>query len=241
MSSLEQAYGTREFVLQRLSEDLLGGPADAHLKEAPLSRFVMGVLYPDVDSEADSPVQSSIEDDVENDVEAEVGGDSPDNVVDPSVSMSRVRHPRSMGITIALEQTPGASLEVSVSATSYETNDDTEWRAVDIPEEPLIVAAHPPRLERIKVVDGLELVVHCREPRDNAIAVTLTLLNTQRAPQGNKDAFSWFRPRITTRAVDTTLRERPPRRWPVWTSSRSNRNDCSSATSDRSRSDTAAP
>ncbi|MEO8776041.1 MAG: helicase-related protein, partial [Candidatus Nanopelagicales bacterium] len=115
-----------------------------------------------------------------------------------------------MGITIAVEQTPGASLEVSVSATSYETNDDTEWRAVDIPEVPLLVVAHPPRLERIEVVDGLELVVHCREPRDNAIAVTLTLLNTQRAPQGNKDAFSWFRPCITTRAVDTTLRERPP-------------------------------
>ena len=49
MSGLEQAYETRELVLERLSEDLLGGPADARLTEEPLSRFVMGVLYPDVD------------------------------------------------------------------------------------------------------------------------------------------------------------------------------------------------
>ena len=31
------------------AEDLLGGPADALLNEPPLSRFVMGILYPDVD------------------------------------------------------------------------------------------------------------------------------------------------------------------------------------------------
>lgn len=208
MSSLEQAYGTREFVLQRLSEDLLGGPADARLTEAPLSRFVMGVLYPDVDG--DTPTQSSIEEEVENDIEAEAGGDAPDNVVDPAVSMSRVRYPRSMGVTVALEQTAQASLEVSVRATRYESDDDDEWRAVDVPEKRIVVAAHPPRLERLNVVDGLDLVVHCREPRSGAVAVTLTLVNTLRAPQGDKDGSSWFRPRIVARAVNSVLRERPP-------------------------------
>lgn len=206
MSSLEQAYGTRDFVLQRLEQDLLGGPLDVRLLELPLSRFVMGVLYPDVDGDA----PTSIEDDVENDVDAETGGDAPDNTVDPAVSMSRVRYPRSMGMTIALEQTAQASLEVSVDATRYEEAAESEWRAVDIPTKQVLLSAYPARLERLDVVDGLELVVHCREPRRGAVAVTLTLVNTQRAPQGEKDAFSWFRPRITVRPVDAALRERPP-------------------------------
>lgn len=208
MSELEQAYDTREFMLQRLSEDLLGGAADVHLNEAPLSRFVMGVLYPDVD--ADTPVQASIEDDVENDLEAEAGGDAPDNLVDPAVAMSRVRYPRSMGITIALEHTVEASLEISIAATRYEETGDNEWRAVDIAETLRLIPAHPARLEPLEVAEGLELVVHSRDARDDAIAVTLTLVNTLRAPQGEKDAFSWFHPRITVRPVHASLRERPP-------------------------------
>ena len=192
---------------QRLSEDLLGGTQDATLNEAPLSRFVMGVLFPEV--EADAPVQMSIEEDVENDVEAEAGGDAPDNVVDPAVSMSRVRYPRSMGLTVALDHTPDASLEVLVTATRYESVGDTEWRAVDVQGEPTLVPAHPPRLERLHVVDGLELVVHSREPRGGTIAMTLTLVNTQTAPPGEKDAFAWFRPRIAARATNSSLRERP--------------------------------
>jgi|JI10StandDraft_1071094.scaffolds.fasta_scaffold02562_11 hypothetical protein len=207
MSGLGPAYDTRALVLQRLSEDLLGGPQDTTLNEAPLSRFVMGVLFPEV--EADAPVQMSIEEDVENDVEAEAGGDAPDNVVDPAVSMSRVRYPRSMGLTVALDHTPDASLEVLVTATRYESVGDTEWRAVDVQAEPTLVLAHPPRLERLHVVDGLELVVHSREPRGGTIAMTLTLVNTQTAPPGEKDAFAWFRPRIAARATNSSLRERP--------------------------------
>ncbi|MFN8044754.1 MAG: helicase-related protein [Dermatophilaceae bacterium] len=170
----------------------------------------MGILYPDVDAYRDTPVQTSIEDHVETDVDAEAGGDAPDNLVDPAVAMSRVRYPRSMGITIALEHTAQASLEISVAATRYEETGEDEWRAVDIAENPLLIRAYPARLERQEVAEGLELVVHSREARGGAIAVTLTLVNTLRAPQGEKDAFSFFRPRITVRPVHATLRERPP-------------------------------
>ena len=208
MRGLEQAYATRELMLQRLSEDILGGPADAQLTEAPLSRFVMGVLYPDV--EEDAPVQLSIEDDVENDVEAEAGGDAPDNVIDPGVAMSRVRYPRSMGMTVALDDSRSAVLEVQVFATRYEADGDTVWRAADVSPALITLPAHPARLERVEVVQGLELVVHSRAPRNGAIAVTLTLVNTQSAPHGEKDAAAWFRPRIVARAVGSVLRERPP-------------------------------
>jgi hypothetical protein len=208
MSELDEAYETRDFVLRRLYEDLLGGAADVRLTEKPLSRFVMGILYPD--TEGDVPAQTSIEDEVENDLEAEAGGDAPDNVVDPGVSLSRVRYPRSMGITIAVEDATDAALVVSVDATRYEETGDDEWRAVEIQETPIHVPARPSRLERIEVIDGLELVVHCREPRAGAVAVTLTLVNTLRAPQGEKDAFAWFRPRIAARAENSAFRERPP-------------------------------
>ena len=199
----------------------------------------MGVLYPEV--EADAPIQMSIEEDVENDVEAEAGGDAPDNVVDPAVSMSRVRYPRSMGLTIALDHTQDASLEVLVTATRYESVGETEWRAVDIQKEPVLVPAHPPRLERLDIVDGLQLVVHSREPRGGTIAMTITLVNTQAAPPGRRTP-SRGSDRASPRAPSTPhcASVRPPP-WQAWTSWRSAPSSCSSATFARSRSVTAVP
>ena len=46
MTKFERAYRTRDAMLQRLEEDLLGGDFDTVLTEEPLSRFVVGVLYP---------------------------------------------------------------------------------------------------------------------------------------------------------------------------------------------------
>ncbi|MEQ4209655.1 helicase-related protein [Actinopolymorpha sp. B9G3] len=209
MNRLQQAYDTREFMLRRLSEDLLGGSADDVLSELPLSRFVMGILFPEV--EGDSPAQpESVEDDVENDVEVEAGNGAQDTVVDPGVSMSRVRYPRSMGLTLAVGDETGAGLEVSVSASTYEQSDETSWRVRELPPWRRVIEAHPPRLERIAVEEGLHLVVHSREARDGTIAITLTLVNTLTALHGEKDASCWFRPSIVARATGTALRERPP-------------------------------
>lgn len=208
MSSLEQAYETREFMLRRLSEDLLGGPADDALTEAPLSRFVMGILFPHMEGDA-AAQPASVEDDVENDVEAEAGSDAPDNVVDPGVSMARVRYPRSMGMTLAITDTADAGIDVSVSASRYASQGETGWRAIDLPAWQRVVEAHPPRLERVVIDEGLELVLHSREPRAGMIALTLTLVNTLTAAHGEKDAACWFRPRLSARAVSAELRERP--------------------------------
>ncbi len=45
----------------------------------------------------------------------------------------------------------------------------------------------------------------------DAVAVTLTLVNTQSARPGEKDAFAWFRPSVTARAVGSTPRGTPSR------------------------------
>ncbi|GIL33994.1 helicase-related protein [Phycicoccus sp. DTK01] len=210
MNDLHHAYETRDRILDRLGEDLLGGDGDRRLTEAPLTRFVMGVLYPDVEADVRAPVQLSLEDEVENDVEAEAGNGAPDDVVDPAVSMSRIRYPRSMGMTLSLADTPGAGIEVTVRATRYENDGDEEWRAVDVLPDPLHVSVSPAGYTTQTVTDGLDLVVITRAALKGAVAVTLTLVNTQSASPGDKDAFAWFRPVITARAVATRLVERPP-------------------------------
>lgn len=80
MSIPDTAYETRELVMSRLGEDLLGGPDDDVLTEKPLSRFIMGILYPEVTTNEPGASASSgfvLEEDVENDVEAETGGQPP--------------------------------------------------------------------------------------------------------------------------------------------------------------------
>ncbi|MFD2077468.1 Helicase conserved C-terminal domain-containing protein [Actinopolymorpha cephalotaxi] len=210
MNTLEQAYDTREFMLRRLSEDLLGGPADDTLRELPLSRFVMGILFPQVESDSTAQQPASVEDDVENDVEAEAGNEAPDTVVDPGVSMSRIRYPRSMGMTLTVGDEAGAGVAVSVSASRYEQSDETSWKSCELPPWHRVIEAHPPRLDRIAVKEGLQLVVNSREPLDGTIAITLTLVNSLTAAHGEKDAACWFRPSIVAAATGTELRERPP-------------------------------
>ena len=216
MSKFAQAYDTRNRVVRRLEEDLLGGPDDETLQEPPLSRFVVGILYPDVVEKTDTreggePIDAalSVEDDVENALEAEVG-DSPDSLNDPAVSMSRVRYPRSMGLTVAVAQSHGASLQVSVVTHRYVGGSSGEW----LREKPIDwtgnLALGRPGLHRFEITDGLELVVHERTPVGGHIAVTVTLLNTLEAPYGEKDAFCWFAPRIRVEPVGTQLTERPP-------------------------------
>lgn len=209
MRSLDQAYETREMMLRRLSEDLIGGEADELLTEAPLSRFVMGILYPEVDNDAMGRT-ASVEDEVETDGEAEVGTDAPDNVTDPGVSLSRVRYPRSMGLTLAVEASSDAALRVNVTADRYEERAENDWKCIELPEQELAISVTAPRLERVPVAAGLELVVHVRDPREGVIAVTLTLVNIFTAALGEKDAFCWFRPSIKARAMGARLRERPP-------------------------------
>ena len=46
MSELQKWYDFRQQMVDVLEADLMGGEADAVLDEAPLDRFVLGILHP---------------------------------------------------------------------------------------------------------------------------------------------------------------------------------------------------
>lgn len=209
MAGLEKAYETRDFVMQRLEEDLLGGPSDGVLTEEPLSRFVTGILFPEVIAGA-TVVPVSVEDEVENDMESESGAEGPDSTSDPGVAMSHVRFPRSMGLTCAVENRDGAAVHVSVSAARYTDEGEDGWVRKELPEWSRQLRLESPGVERVTVTEGLDLVIHARLPKDGIVALTLSLLNTLTAEPGEKDAACWFGPSIKVRPVGTALRERPP-------------------------------
>jgi len=211
MTDLAAAYATRDLMLERLEQDLLGGDFDNEITEAPLSRFVLGVLYPASEDSTGRPVEQTVDGDAEIDVDSEnVSGTTPDAPVDPAVSLSRVRQPRSMGLTVAITATPNRALAVTIEAASYQHGGGDLWRRNHLRTGPLTVDCTTPGIDRHTVTAGLQLVTTVRAPRTGAVAVTVSLVNTAVAPRGDKDAACWFNPRLTLRPVDTAFDQRPP-------------------------------
>lgn len=210
MSRLQHAYATRDRMLQRLDEDLLGGELDWKLTEAPLSRFAVGILYPTTE-DARGPVAEAVENHVEGDIDSEMGSGAPDAPVDPSVSLSKVKNPRSIGLTFALAGAEGlgTSVSVSVTAASYENTGGDTWRRVPLPAWTTSVDCSRPGVRRYEVSKGLELVATVREARAGAVAVTLSIVNNAVAPRGDRDAYCWFAPRIVVRPIDAEFCQRP--------------------------------
>lgn len=216
MVDLTQAYEARDFMLRRLQEDLLGGPDEHRIAEAPTSRFVVGVLFPEIADGSTSVTGSdqsppqSVEDDVEIESEAEVGGDIADSGADPGIALARVRNPRSMGMTFGVDN-PRGSVEIVVNATQFRPLDERVWDRSDIDEVRRVVQLDGVGLRRWDVVDGLELVTHVREPdAQGFVYVTVTLVNTHVAPRGERDGACWFNPSLRAAPVDGQLVERPP-------------------------------
>ncbi len=208
MTGFDRDYQVRELMLRRLREDLLGGPEDAEIKDEPLSRFVVGVLYPAV---ADDPrdVPASVEDTSLSDVEAESMGVGGETTADPGVALSKVRYPRSMGLTVSVAAHRGASLDVTVDAASYE-RDGEVWRRSDLPPWTHVVSLGEPGRGIIAVVEGqLELQYHVRAPQNGVVSLTLTLINIQRAARGARDGSCWFHPQIRVTPVGAGFTPRP--------------------------------
>jgi hypothetical protein len=108
MASIDERYAFRDAVVEELVKDLVGpaeGPSET-ISEAPLDRYIAGVLWP-----ADDLLQESGEPD---------SGEAEENDTDDSpISQALMRYPTSMGITFSVDLTKAMSCEISVAAAKY--------------------------------------------------------------------------------------------------------------------------
>lgn len=112
-------YAAREAMVEALVADLYGATdTDDVLTEAPLSRFVVGILHP----RSAEPIE-----DVRDDDEADTGT-ATDSRDDPAVALARMRYPSTTGLTFSVAAgTP--VVEVEVSADGYREVVDPQEQA----------------------------------------------------------------------------------------------------------------
>jgi len=206
MTSLDGKYAFREELSRLLIEDLVGpagGPEEV-LDDAPITRYVAGILYP----AGGGWNTAGMADDAENVDEA----DGYDEVVnpDPAVAMANVRNPASMGLSFSV-RADCSRIRVSVEAARYTPlpteagEENPRWKRVPLSIEPLIIDVSQPQIGmRLPVGDGLSLFVRVR-PTDHSGAnpVTLILINERKATgMGERDADAIFQPKLTVSAAD---------------------------------------
>ena len=218
MSVLDPWYEARESMVDAVVADLYGTDDDAVLDEAPLDRFIVGILHPQSLGGDDPPAEFA--DEVPEDASA--NDDAPD---DPGVSFAHLRRPSSMGLTFGV--TPASTLRVEVEATSYkpestgEARPDGEvatrgqgrrgrWLADRLGakafEFSTAAASHT-----VEVTEGLSLRVLVRPARHGVVSATIVLVNTAaREGTARADELCWFRPRIRVKAVGGSFVDRRP-------------------------------
>lgn len=213
--NLQDAYATRKFVVDRLKGDLLGSEFDAELGERPMSRFVVGVLYPQLDTtDSDKTIDSPENDDVDNTADGDAGAPTTEGADDPQVSLARVRHPRTVGLTFAASAS-ATNIQIGVEASRYLRSDATaskeRWVRDTITPVPAPLDLTTAQTHTAPVVDGVKLQLHTvvREAKDGIVSVTIALINDETATRGERDGRCWFNPIITVTAPVGELVARP--------------------------------
>lgn len=214
--TLEDHYELRGALVERLALDLCGPPAEsdpdpAHetLHEAPITRYVSGVLYP-LSADPIDPNQDAGQ--PEGTHPATEDGDD-----ERTVSLANVRYPSSMAVSFAVAAGV-ASLRVHVSAVRFEPVLDevapeqrrkkpTTWTRVSFIAEPLDIDVSAGGSTRWLLTDSPELTLYCRvrnPDKSGTRSVTVGLLNTQKLPpdEYHRDQYSWFHPTIRVAGID---------------------------------------
>lgn len=110
----DEYYQFRHQLVDALERDLLGpGSPGEVIADPPITKYIAGVLFPR-DSDRTDPSQNLGEDAPA----AEADSDDPESW-DPAVSMSYVRYPSSMGMTMTVDTTATKLITVTVSGARY--------------------------------------------------------------------------------------------------------------------------
>lgn len=215
-------YAARQHMVDSVRRDLYGSPEDEYLSEAPLERYIVGILHPI----AGGAVSGEIED--ANETPEQEAGVAFDAEYDPGVSFAHLRYPSTIGLTFGLSSATEEIL-VEVAADRYLPNDadvgaagespaDTprsnSWRRVPVEAAAINIPVGSATSSSRSVADGLELRYVVRSSRDGVISVTLVLINSQPRPEkGRVDHLCWFRPEIRVRTNGGEFIDRRP----TWT------------------------
>ena len=221
MVDIADFYRFRDQLVDELVTDLVGpaeGP-DEVIDDPPLGRYICGVLWP-----ADGRLQTGELSDPSSG-EAEEG-----EVDDSPISQALMRYPTSMGLTFSIDLGRASTVQVQVAAARYrpveigKEGDEgvarrggrrnaagtVRWTREAIAPDPVTVDAAQTGVRKHQVVDGLELYVLCRAPRNNRVAVSIALRNTQRPPRdvGLRDAYAWFQVRLEIHSPERAIADR---------------------------------
>jgi hypothetical protein len=197
--ALTDYYDFRERIVDAVRRDLVGPRAGVEeiLSDAPITAYLVGALYPQIEEGAETIAP-------EEDLEPE---EADDEVVpaDPPIAMANMRYPSSMGLTFAVDRSKATEVEVEISTALYAaevTDEGTAWRRRPVTFGQRRVDVSSPSTEQEELGEGLELYTRVREPdAEGAVAVTLALINTRAAQAWEKDADTFFQPRIEVRGA----------------------------------------
>lgn len=192
MSVLEVCYGFRSELVERLRTDLIGPTSeDEELRDAPVTRYAVGILFPEN--------AGDIDDSESVDVESAASGDEV-GFGDPAVALANTRYAPSMGLTCAIDPGLADSVTIRTRASRYEPVESeaggTRWRrrAIDLP--PVRLGVTEPGTRTHDLGEGLELFTRVRALDAAAsVAITVALVN-RRSGQYPRDPDCFFQPSI---------------------------------------------
>ena len=220
-------YALRSKIREALSFDLLGpkgGPEEVLANDAPITAYLVGVIFPRAGGEPSAFNQSDEVGSVAPDI---VGGDDGEQgEADLGVTLTNERKPSSMGLTFGVATEVASKIYVTVRAARYAPEDEkglpvepkrsdarsTEqqrerWRRVPIECGPVQVSISAAGMQPTVVLcPGLELRTLVRRA-DSAgvVTVTATVVNTN--PTGEfdlQDAYCFFQPEIYVAGPEDT-------------------------------------
>ncbi|KXO91640.1 helicase [Tsukamurella tyrosinosolvens] len=201
-------YAFREKMVDALRKDLVGpsGGMDEMIDEAPLSRYIVGALWPVQDDDDTISEQGEKADPTGAEADAEADEGSP-------VAESRMRFPSSVGMTFSVRASAGLVSVIPRGAryedTSDPGSDETRWQRHPLPEVPMVVDLREAGVKRPEVADGLQLYTFVRPERDGVVTVTVALKNTRESIKGElRDSSSWFQVGLTVRAESDDIVDR---------------------------------
>ncbi|MBP1159813.1 helicase-related protein [Rhodococcus sp. PvR099] len=212
-TSLDEKYRFRTEMVDELAADVVGpgGGENETIAEPPLDRYIVGALWPSDDERQETPEPDGA------DADRESTDDSP-------VAQALMRYPSSVGLTFSVRLADAQDITIGIEGASYvrtgvdgdgavaaKDKRSGDWQRVPLEIEPLTLSVGSPGVVGpIKdVVEGLQLYVYVRPPRDGVSTISVALRNTNAVAKGEmRDGKAWFQVGLSISTVVPAIVDR---------------------------------